>query len=181
MSNLPAPGTYSIDLSHTHAGFAVKHFGLSKVKGEFTDVEGTVVIDEDPTASSVTATIKTASFNSRDEGRDAHVRSADFLDVEQFPTMTFASTGVKSDGDDWVLFGDLTIKGVTRQVQFPVEFEGGLVDPYGLNRIAFSAETEIDRTDFGLDFNAVVDSGGLVVGKKVKVTLEVEAVAPAEA
>ena len=97
MSNLPAPGTYAIDLSHTHAGFAVKHFGLAKVKGEFTEVEGTVVIDAEPTNSSVTATIKTASFNSRDEGRDAHVRSADFLDVENYPTITFTSTGVKAD------------------------------------------------------------------------------------
>lgn len=181
MSNLPTPGSYDIDLSHTHAGFAVKHFGLSKVKGEFTDVEGTVVIAEEPTDSSVTATIKTASFNSRDEGRDAHVRSADFLDVEKFPTMTFTSTGVKADGDEWIVYGDLTIKGVTRQVELETEFEGAIDDPYGMRRIAFSASTEIDRTDFGLDFNAVVESGGLVVGKKVKIDLEVEAVTPKDA
>ncbi len=177
MSTPPA-GNYVIDLSHTHAGFAVKHFGLSKVKGEFTEVEGSVVIADEPTASTVTATINTASFNSRDEGRDAHVKSADFLDVENFPTITFSSTSVKADGDDWIVSGDLTIKGVTRNVELATEFEGAITDPYGFQRIAFSAETEIDRTDFGLDFNAALETGGLVVGKKVKINLEVEAIIP---
>lgn len=180
MSTTPPPGNYVIDLSHTHAGFAVKHFGLSKVKGEFTEVEGNLVIAEDPTASTVTATINTASFNSRDEGRDAHVRSADFLDVENFPTITFSSTNVKPDGDDWLVSGDLTIKGVTRAVDLVTEFEGAITDPYGLERIAFSASTEIDRNDFGLDFNAALETGGLIVGKTVKITLEVEAIVPQE-
>ena len=178
MSATPPAGSYVIDLSHTHAGFAVKHFGLSKVKGEFTEVEGTVVIAEEPTASVVTATINAASFNSRDEGRDAHVRSADFLDVENFPTITFTSTNVKPDGDDWVVSGDLTIKGVTRSVELATEFDGAITDPYGVQRIAFSASTEIDRTDFGLDFNAALETGGLIVGKHVKITLEVEAIIP---
>lgn len=178
MTNLPAAGTYQIDLSHTHAGFSVKHFGLSKVKGEFTEVGGTVVIADEPAESYVRATIGTASFNSRDEGRDAHVRSADFLDVEVHPEITFVSTNVKPDGDDWIVSGDLTIKGVTRNVELATEFEGGITDPYGLQRIAFSASTEIDRTDFGLDFNAVLETGGMVVGKKVKIDLEVEAVVP---
>ena len=178
MSTTPPPGNYVIDLSHTHAGFAVKHFGLSKVKGEFTEVEGNLVIDEDPTASTVTATINTASFNSRDDGRDAHVRSADFLDVENHPTITFSSTNVKPDGDDWLVSGDLTIKGVTRSVDLVTEFEGAITDPYGLERIAFSASTEIDRNDFGLDFNAALETGGLIVGKTVKITLEVEAIVP---
>lgn len=180
MSATPPPGDYVIDLSHTHAGFAVKHFGLAKVRGEFTDVEGTITVAEDPTASGVAATIRTASFNSRDEGRDAHVRSADFLDVENHPTITFTSTSVKPDGDDWIVSGDLTIKGVTRSVELATEFEGALTDPYGMQRIAFSAETEIDRTDFGLDFNAAVETGGLVVGKNVKINLEVEAIIPQE-
>lgn len=178
MSTLPTPGTYDIDLSHTHAGFSVKHFGLSKVKGEFTDVSGTVVIAEEPAESYVRATIATASFSSRDEGRDNHVRSADFLDVETFPEIAFVSTNVKPDGDDWVVSGDLTIKGVTRTVELATEFEGGITDPYGLQRIAFSASTEIDRTDFGLDFNAVLETGGMVVGKKVRIDLEVEAIVP---
>jgi polyisoprenoid-binding protein YceI len=178
MSATPPAGNYVIDLSHTHAGFAVKHFGLSKVKGEFGEVDGTVVIAEDPTASSVNATIRTASFNSRDEGRDTHVKSADFLDVEHHPTITFSSTNVKPDGDDWIVSGDLTIKGVTRTVDLATEFEGAITDPYGLQRIAFSASTEIDRTDFGLDFNAALETGGLIVGKNVKITLEVEAIIP---
>lgn len=178
MSTTPPAGTYVIDLSHTHAGFAVKHFGLAKVRGEFGEVEGTVVIADEPTASSVTATINAASFNSRDEARDAHVKGADFLDVENFPTLTFTSTNVKPDGDDWIVSGDLTIKGVTRQVELATEFEGAITDPYGLQRIAFSASTEIDRTDFGLDFNAALETGGLIVGKNVKITLEVEAIIP---
>ena len=178
MSTTPPPGTYVIDLSHTHAGFAVKHFGLSKVRGEFTQVDGSVVIAEDPAASSVTATISTASFESRDAKRDEHVRSADFLDVEQFPTIMFSSTSVTPDGDDWLVHGDLTVKGVTRSVDLTTEFEGSITDPYGLQRIAFSASTGIDRTDFGLDFNAVVETGGLVVGKNVKIALEVQAVVP---
>ena len=178
MSTTPPPGSYVIDLSHTHAGFAVKHFGLSKVRGEFTQVEGTVVIADDPTSSWVTATIATPSFESRDAKRDEHVRSSDFLDVEQFPDITFRSTNVKPDGDDWVVSGDLTIKGVTRTVDLLTEFEGSITDPYGLQRIAFSASTEIDRTDFGLDFNAVVETGGLVVGKNIKIVLEVQAIVP---
>jgi polyisoprenoid-binding protein YceI len=179
MSNpLPKPGTYAIDTSHTHAGFAVKHFGLSKVKGEFTELEGSIVVDGEPTSSTVSVTIQTASFNSRDEGRDGHVRSADFLDVENFPTITFVSTSVQGDGADWIVNGDLTIKGVTRSVQLETEFEGAITDPYGFERVAFSATTEIDRTDFGLDFNAALETGGLIVGKNVKITIEVEAVIP---
>ena len=177
-TNLPKPGAYAIDTSHTHVGFAVKHFGLSRVKGEFAELEGAIVIDGDPASSSVDVTIRTASFNSRDAGRDGHVKSPDLLDIEAFPTITFASTSIVADGSDWVVNGDLTIKGVTRSVQLETEFEGGITDPYGMERIAFSAETEIDRTDFGLDFNAALETGGLIVGKAVKITLEVEAIIP---
>jgi len=178
MSDLPAAGTYDIDLSHTHAGFAVKHFGLSKVRGEFKDLAGTITIAEEPEDSSVEVTIQAASFDSRDDGRDAHIRSADFLDAETFPTLTFRSTGVRQVGEDWVVTGDLTIRDVTRSVELETEFDGALDDPYGLQRIAFSAETEIDRTDFGLTWNQTLETGGLVVGKRVKITLEVEAVRP---
>jgi polyisoprenoid-binding protein YceI len=178
MSNLPAPGTYSIDTGHSYVGLAVKHFGLSKVKGEFQKFDGTVTISEVPTESSVEVSIDAASFNSRDDQRDGHIRSADFLDVETFPELTFRSTSVRADGDGWVVSGDLTIHGVTRPVELSTEFEGALEDPYGLERIAFSAETEIDRTDFGLTWNQTLETGGLVVGRKVKVTLEVEAVRP---
>jgi len=178
MSDLPAAGTYNIDSSHTHVGFAVKHFGLSKVRGEFQQVEGAINITDPAEGSNVSVTIPAESFNSNDEGRDAHIRSADFLDVEQFPTLTFVSTGLRQDGDDWVVTGDLTIHGVTRSVELETEFEGSLDDPYGMERIAFSAETEIDRTEFGLTWNQALETGSLVVGKKVKITLEVEAVRP---
>lgn len=178
MSDLPAAGTYDIDLSHTHAGFAVKHFGLSKVRGEFTDLAGTITIAEEPEESKVDVVIQTASFDSRDQGRDDHIRSADFLDAGTFPTLTFRSTGVRQLGEEWIVTGDLTIRDVTRSVELETEFDGAIEDPYGLERIAFSAETEIDRTDFGLTWNQTLETGGLVVGKKVKISLEVEAVRP---
>ena len=177
-NHLPAPGTYAIDASHTHVGFAVKHFGLSKVKGEFEKFDGSLTVAEDPTQSSVSVTIKTDSFNSRDDARDVHVRSEDFLHTVEHPEITFRSTSVSGDGDDWTVVGDLTIKGVTHPVELDVEFEGTIVDPYGFDRIAFSAETEIDRTDFGLAWNQVLETGGMVVGKKVKIILEVEATKP---
>lgn len=180
MSDLPAPGTYNIDTGHSHVGFAVKHFGLSKVKGEFQKFDGTVTIAEDPTQSSVQVEIDADSFNTRDGQRDGHVKSADFLDVENHPTLTFRSTGVRADGDDWVVSGELTVKGTTRPVELRTEYEGSVRDPYGMDRIAFSASTEIDREDFGLTWNQTLDTGGLVVGKKVKIDLEVEAVRPAE-
>lgn len=178
MSDLPTPGSYSIDPTHTHVGFAVKHFGLSKVRGEFEKFDGTITIAEPLTDSHVEVTIDASSFDSRDDGRDAHIRSADFLDVEQHPTLEFRSTGVRPDGDDWVVTGDLTIHGVTRSVELETELDGVIDDPYGQERIAFSAETEIDRTDFGLTWNQALETGGLVVGKKVKILLDVEAVRP---
>jgi polyisoprenoid-binding protein YceI len=178
VGNLPTPGTYTIDPSHSHVGFAVKHFGLAKVRGEFTSFEGTVTIAEDPTQSTVAVTIQADSFDSRDEGRDAHVRSADFLDVESHPTLTFTSTSVRPDGDDWIVTGDLTVRGTSRSVDLRTTFDGEIVDPYGMGRIAFAASTRIDRTDFGLTWNQALETGGLVVGKQVDITLEVEAVRP---
>lgn len=175
---LPATGTYSIDAGHSHVGFAVKHFGLSRVKGEFQKFDGTINIADPVTDSSVEVTIQADSFSSRDDQRDAHVRSADFLDTENFPTLSFRSTGVRPAGDDWVVTGDLTIHGQTHSVELQTELEGAIDDPYGMERIAFSATTEIDRTDFGLTWNQALETGGLVVGKSVKVTLEVEAVRP---
>ena len=177
-TTLPAPGAYSIDAGHSYVGFAVKHFGLSKVKGEFQKFEGTINIADPVTDSSVEVTIQADSFSSRDDQRDAHVRGADFLDTDNFPTVTFTSTGVRQSGDDWVVTGDLTIHGQTHSVELETELEGAIDDPYGMERIAFSAETEIDRTEFGLSWNQALETGGLVVGKKVKVSLEVEAVRP---
>lgn len=176
MSDLPTPGTYSIDTSHTHVGFAVKHFGLSKVRGEFDKFDGTITIADPTTDSHVEVTIDAASFNSRDDGRDAHIRSADFLDVDSFPTLTFRSTGLRPDGDDWIVTGELTVRDVTRSVELETELEGIIDDPYGQERIAFSAETEIDRTDFGLTWNQALETGGVLVGKDIVITIEAEAV-----
>lgn len=178
MSNLPTPGTYAIDPSHSSVGFAVRHFGLARVRGEFTSFEGSLTIDPDPAASAVSVTIQADSFDSRDEGRDTHVRSADFLDVESHPTLTFTSTGVRQDGDDWIVTGDLTVRGTSRSVELRTSFDGEIDDPYGMGRVAFSASTRIDRTDFGLTWNQTLETGGLVVGKQVDITLEVEAVRP---
>ena len=180
-SNLPTPGTYTIDVSHSHVGFAVKHFGLSKVKGEFQKFDGTIEVAEEPTASSVDVTIQTDSFHSRDDNRDAHIRSEDFLHTEIHPEIAFRSTAVTPDGDSWSVTGDLTIKGETHPVTLDVDFEGAITDPYGFDRIAFAAETEINREDWGLTYNQVLETGGVVVGKKVKVILEVEATKAAAA
>jgi len=178
-TGLPSAGSYAIDASHTNVGFAVKHFGLSKTRGEFGTVSGTVTIAEDITASSVEVEIDAASFGTGDDTRDGHVRSADFLDVETFGTLTFRSTGLANDGGDWKLTGDLTVKDVTRPVVLDVEFDGETVDPYGNDRVAFSATTKIDRTEFGVTWNQALDTGGLVVGKAVAITLDVEAIRPA--
>jgi polyisoprenoid-binding protein YceI len=176
-SALPAPGDWSVDVSHTEVGFSVRHLGLAKVRGRFRTFEGTVRVADDPAASSVEVSIDVASIDSRDEGRDNHLRSADFFDVEHHPTITFRSTGVRAAGDRWLVDGDLTIRGVTRPVVLDATFEGIGGDPWGGSRAAFSATTEIDREDWGLTWNAAIEGGGFVVGKKVKIELEVELVA----
>jgi polyisoprenoid-binding protein YceI len=172
--DLPAPGDWAVDVSHTEVGFSVRHLGLAKVRGRFQSFEGTVHIAEQPEDSSVEVTIDAASINSRDEGRDAHLRGADFFDAEAFPTLAFRSTGVRPAGNRWLVDGELTIKGVTRPVVLDTTFEGVGGDPWGGTRSAFSASTEIDREDWGLTWNAALETGGFVVGKKVKIELEVE-------
>jgi polyisoprenoid-binding protein YceI len=174
---LPAPGTFEIDSSHTHVGFVVRHMMVSKVKGRFASFEGRIEIGAEPAASSVAVTIDAASVDTRDEKRDGHLRSPDFLDVEQFPTLSFSSTRLVPTGKrTFDLEGDLTLHGVTKPVVLAVEQEGIVVDPYGKERIGFSATTEIDREDFGVSFNMALEAGGVVVGKAVKLELEIEAV-----
>jgi polyisoprenoid-binding protein YceI len=182
MSNTEIPaGTWVIDPSHSEVGFSVRHLMVAKVRGTFERFEGTLAIAEDPLASSVTASIELGSINTRDEGRDAHLRSPDFFETDTYPTMTFASTSVTPKGSDYVVAGDLTLKGVTRSVELALEFNGVHPDPWGGTRAGFSAETEINRKDFGIDFQIPMDGGGVVVGDKIKVLLEVEAVLqPAE-
>jgi polyisoprenoid-binding protein YceI len=174
---IPAPGTYAIDPSHTHVGFAVRHLMVSKVRGRFAGVSGTINLAPDPLDSSVEATIDMASIDTRDEQRDAHLRSPDFFDVEKYPTMTYRSTAVRPTGKgQWLVEGELTLHGVTRPVPLEVTFEGAGADPWGGVRAGFSAKAEIDREDFGLTWNQVLETGGIAVGKKVNIEIEVEAV-----
>ena len=181
MSTLTLPagltaGTWTIDPSHTSVTFAARHLMVSKVRGRFSGVSGVITIADDASLSSVEATIDMATISTDDDQRDGHLRSGDFLDVENHPTMTFVSTAVRADGTDYVLVGDLTIKGVTKSVELELEFEGVEGDPWGGTRVGFSAEGEINRKDFGMEWNVVLETGGLLVGEKVKITLDVEAV-----
>ncbi|MDA8147993.1 MAG: YceI family protein [Actinomycetota bacterium] len=174
---LPAVGTYSLDAAHTHVGFSVRHMGVAKVRGRFGGVQGTLVVAEDPLQSSVSVTIDAATVDTRDETRDNHVRTADFLDVANYPTITFESTSVEAAGKGaWKVNGNLTIRGTTRPVTLDTSLEGVIQDPYGNHRVGFSATTAIDRDDFGVSFGAVMEAGGLVVGKRVTIEIEAEAV-----
>ena len=164
-------GTWSIDPSHSEVGFTVRHL-MSKVRGQFETFEGTLVTGSTLSETTATATIDLNSVNTRDEQRDAHLRSADFFDVEKTGPMTFRSTSF----DGTSAKGELTIKGVTRPVELDVEFLGLDNDPWGGQRIGFEATTQINRKDFGVDFNIPLDGGKLLVGDKVSIVLSVQAV-----
>jgi polyisoprenoid-binding protein YceI len=172
------PGVWTIDAAHTTVGFTARHLMITKVRGRFGAVSGSLLIDEDPLRSSVRASIDMASVETGDESRDGHLRSPDFFDVESHPTMIFASTEIRGSdrGAEFVLVGDLTIKGVTRSIQLDLEFEGVNPDPWGGTRVGFTAEGEIDRREFGLDFQVALDNGSLLVSEKIKIQLDVQAV-----
>jgi polyisoprenoid-binding protein YceI len=171
-------GTWEIDPSHSTVGFSARHLMVSKVRGRFTSFNGTITIADDQESSSVAVSIDTPSIDSRDDNRDAHLRSADFLDVETWPTMTFASTALHVlPGDRFEVDGDLTIRGVTRRVRLTGEFTGVQRDPWGGTRAGFEARTEFSRRDFGLEWNVPLDGGGVLVGDRVSVELEIEAIA----
>lgn len=178
-TTVPAAGSYTIDAAHSSASFQVRHLGLSKVRGSFATFSGSVEIADEPTLSSVEVSLDATSFTTGNGDRDAHVKSADFLDVEQYPSLTFRSTGLRQTGNGWLVDGELTIKDVTRPVVLDVEFTGAMEDPEGAARIAFSAETEIDREDFGITWNQALETGGVLVGKTVKISIDVAAVANA--
>jgi polyisoprenoid-binding protein YceI len=169
-------GTWVIDPVHTDVSFVVRHMMVSKVRGWFDTFEGTIVLADDPLQSSVTATIDLKSINTGNEQRDNHIRSADFFEVETYPTMTYASTGVRRDGDDFVLDGDLTLKGVTKQVPLRLELNGFGPDGYGGTRAGFTATAQLNRRDFNVNFSAPLENGGVVVADKITILLEVEAV-----
>ena len=174
----PALTTWSIDPAHSHVEFAVKHLMISTVKGRFAVVQGTVRTDEsDPTKGTVEVEIDAASIDTREAQRDAHLKSADFFDVEKFPKITFKSTRISDvDGDSFKLTGDLTIHGITRPVTLDVTSEGRGKDPWGGERAGFSAKGKIKRSDFGLTWNQVLETGGFVVGDEIKISLDVELV-----
>ena len=169
-------GTWSIDPVHSHVEFSVRHMMVSKVRGKFNSYSGEFVTAENPLESSVTASIDLSSIDTGNVDRDNHIRSADFFEVEANKTMTFVSTGIRQDGDDYKLDGDLTLKGITKPVTFDLEVNGFGPDAYGGTRSGFSATTTINRRDFGVDFNAAMETGGLVVADKVTVQLEIELV-----
>ncbi len=174
---IPEPGTYALDPSHTSVEFVARHLMISKVRGQFTDVSGTVTIAERPEDSSVEASIAVASVSSGEPARDDHLRSPDFFDAETYPTISFRSTAVEHvDDQHWNVTGDLTVRDVTRPVVLDLGFEGATATPFGDSRIGFSASTEVNREDWGLTWNVAIETGGVVVGKKVRLEFAVEAV-----
>jgi polyisoprenoid-binding protein YceI len=168
--------TWNIDPVHSEVGFSVRHMMVSKVRGRFTSFSGQIVTAEDPLKSSVTAEIDLSSINTGQEQRDAHIRSADFFEVETYPTMTYKSTGVRVEDGGYVLDGELTLKGVTRNVPLRLEINGFGPDPYGGVRAGFTATGEINRRDFNVSFDAPMSNGGVVVADKIVLQLEIEAV-----
>ena len=178
--NIPGyvAGTWAVDPVHSEVSFVVRHMMVSKVRGRFDKFEGTFVTAEDPLASSVTASVDLSSVNTGQEQRDAHIRSADFFHVDEHPTLHFTSTGVRPGGDNFLLDGDLTLRGVTKPVTFKLEVSGFGPDAYGGTRAGFSASTEINRMDFGVSFNGPIPGvpGGVAVSEKVTINLEIEGV-----
>lgn len=171
---LPAAGTWVIDPSHSSVSFVARHLMVSKVRGGFTRFEGTLQIADVAEESSADVTIDAASITTADDKRDTHLRSADFLDAERFPTLRFRTTALEPTGDDsFTLYGELTIKDVTRPVVLDTRYEGVATDPWGNEKAAFSASTEIDREDFGITWNQALETGGVLVGRRVRIELEI--------
>ena len=172
-------GTWNIDASHSTVGFTVRHAMISKVHGKFNEFEGVLVLDgANPEKSTASLTIQATSIDTNSADRDTHLRSAEFFDAENMPTLTFVTTSVvpKSDAGAFNLHGDLTIHGVTQPVIIEVEVQGVGQDPWGNTRVGLEGETEISRKDFGLEWNAPLAAGGVLVGDKIKITLDIEAV-----
>ncbi len=169
-------GTWTIDPVHSEVGFSVRHMMVSKVRGKFKTFSGEIVTADDPLESSVIAEVDLGSIDTGNEQRDAHIRSADFFEVETYPTMTYRSTGIRAEDGQYVLDGRLTLKGVTRNVPLALELNGFGPDPYGGQRVGFTATGEINRRDFNVNFEAPMANGGAVVSDKITLHLEVEAV-----
>ncbi|HRW18878.1 MAG TPA: YceI family protein [Dermatophilaceae bacterium] len=166
------PGTWTVDPSHSEVGFVARHLMVTKVRGRFGEVAGTVTVGEDLATTHVEATAEVGSITTGNADRDAHLRSGDFFDADTYPQLRFVSTSVTTDS----LTGELTIKDVTREVTFDLDFEGVATDPWGNTKAAFSATTKVDRTDWGLTWNAALETGGVLVSEKVDIVLEVQLV-----
>lgn len=169
-------GTYDIDASHSELGFTVRHTGIAKVRGRFTGVTGAITVADPFASSTVAVTIDSASVSTGSEQRDGHLTSPDFWDAASKPTWTFTSTSVEGEGEEFTVNGDLTINGVTKPVALAVEYNGSAAGMDGVDRIGFSATTEISRKDYGLTWNVALEGGGLLVGDTVKIAIEIEAV-----
>ena len=171
-------GTYVLDPSHTRIGFVARHAMVTKVRGQFNEFEGSAVVDADDfTKSTAQLTIQAASIDTRNEQRDGHLKSNDFLSLEEYPQITFVSTGVRQTGATSLeLTGDLTIKGVTNSITVPFEFEGAATDPFGNLRVGFEGSVVINRKDYGVNWNAALEAGGVLVSEKVTLEFEISAI-----
>ena len=171
-------GTYAFDPAHSRFGFVARHAMVTKVRGAFNEFEGTAVVDgDDPTRSNVAVTLKVASIDTRNQMRDNHLRTNDFLDAEVYPEITFVSTSVAYEGgNEFVVTGDLTIKDVTKSISIPLEFQGSATDPYGNERIGFEGSTAINRSEFGVTYNAALETGGVLVSDKINLEFEISAI-----
>jgi len=171
-------GTYTLDPAHSRIGFVARHAMVTKVRGAFNDVEGSATIDgENPENSSVNVTLKVDSIDTRNAQRDGHLRTNDFLDIENYPTITFASTAIKYlGGSDFEVTGDLTIKDVTKSITIPLEFQGSAKDPFGNDRVGFEGSVVVNRKDWGITWNAALETGGVLVSEKVTLEFEISAV-----
>jgi polyisoprenoid-binding protein YceI len=174
---LPTPGHWTIDRGHSSVEFVARHLMVSKVRGRFEEFTGDLDIGPRPEDSSVAVAIAAGSVSTGDAQRDGHLTSEDFFAAEQYPTINFVSTGVRHvDGERYAVDGDLTVRGVTRPVTLDLEYLGTISDPWGNERVGFSASTEVDREDWGLTWNQALEAGGFLVGKKARIELEIEAV-----
>ncbi|HEY5889852.1 MAG TPA: YceI family protein [Acidimicrobiia bacterium] len=172
----PLAGKYVLDPAHSNLQISARHLMVSKVTGTFGEIQGTIEVGENPEESLVEVIAQSASITTGTKDRDVHLRSADFLDVEQYPTVNFKSTAVASDGENWKLTGDLTIREITNPVTFDLEYEGSVVDPYGNQKAVFTADGQIDRESWGLTWNVPLEGGGVLVSKQFKITFAIQAV-----
>ena len=176
--HIPVAGEYAIDPAHTTVEFIGRHLMITKVRGRFPEVSGTITIDDEPERSHVEVELGVASIDTGNPDRDGHLRSPDFFDADQYPTISFRSTNVEASASGtWAVTGNLTVRDVTRPVTLQVDFDGANSSPMGDERIAFSAATEVDREDWGLTWNVALETGGVLVGKKARIELNIQAVA----